>query len=234
MATPLDSVIEALVIQYLNDMVDELIYNAESAYTAGYSRASNMLGLAVETAAGQKAVQTYLQKYRYKLVQQGLITVSSPVYNQLGDIVRYIDSDIEWMRDKPAVIRNEVVDVIQQGISAGKAAGFRKNADGSYPSDTIAKDIQDLVGNYKSDAATISRTETARCYFNGEKDRYAETGVEYVQWMAADDCCDFCEPYRGKIMPLSECPSVPLHPNCRCDIRPILGSELEAYLRENQ
>jgi len=233
MEGPIDTVVEMLVIKYLADMSDEIVRNATEAFTAGYLRGSNVLKASVPTKAVQKAVQEFVRQYRYKLVEQGILTVSKPIKNQLGDVIGFTTEDINWMEEKPAKMRNQLVDVIEQGIKEGKPAGFQKLASGKYPAGTIAADIQQTVGNYKSDAAMIARTETARCYFGGEYERYAEAGVEYVCFEAAPDCCSMCEPYRGLIMPISSCPHIPLHPQCRCDIRPVLGSELEEYLRNN-
>ena len=63
-------------------------------------------------------------------------------------------------------------------------------------------------------ANVIWRTELARAFDHGSKERMKDLGVKYAYISAAPGCCEQCAELDGKIMPLSELPYLPIHPNC--------------------
>ena len=50
--------------------------------------------------------------------------------------------------------------------------------------------------------------------------------VAEKEWLTAPECCDICDEMNGKTAPLDEDfeggVSLPLHPNCRCTVLPVL------------
>jgi HK97 family phage portal protein len=102
-------------------------------------------------------------------------------------------------------------------------------------------------------AENIARTESARAYVKGEQEAWKQSGVvERKQWMLAADGCEFCQAaaaaHEGKSIALSQAffakgtvlqgtdggmmkldyeavDGPPLHPQCRCDLIPILEGE---------
>lgn len=92
-----------------------------------------------------------------------------------------------------------------------------------------------IAGNYAfSDdrAETIARTETAFADVAGNLAGYRASGqVESKQWIVGDACCDDCADLDGVVVDLDDDfpgdggDGPPLHPNCRCDIVPILSEE---------
>lgn len=90
-----------------------------------------------------------------------------------------------------------------------------------------------LADNYAfSDerAETIARTELANANVQGSIAGWKETGqVEKKQWIAAqDEFCDDCAELDGMIDDIDGDfkgnGDPPLHPNCRCDVLPILST----------
>jgi len=101
-------------------------------------------------------------------------------------------------------------------------------------------------------AEMIARTESARAYVQGETMAWEQSGVvKGKEWLLAPDACEFCEAaaaiFNAKLHGLREIPDgmgkgsvltgkdggtmtlsyediagPPLHPNCRCDLMPVI------------
>ena len=92
-----------------------------------------------------------------------------------------------------------------------------------------AKLLQNVVAS-PARALTIAVTEQARAITMASLERYRESGVEEVQWIAAIPC-DICEVNEGEVRPVGTTFSSgdsqpPVHPNCRCALLPLV-SEIE-------
>ena len=92
-----------------------------------------------------------------------------------------------------------------------------------------AKLLQNVVAS-PARALTIAVTEQARAITMASLERYTESGVEEVEWIAAIPC-DICEVNEGEVRPINTAfPSgdsqPPVHPNCRCALLPLV-SEIE-------
>jgi SPP1 gp7 family putative phage head morphogenesis protein len=77
-------------------------------------------------------------------------------------------------------------------------------------------------------AEMIARTETAFADVEGNIEAYKQSGqVSGKQWITGAGCCELCDELDGKIVPLNKAfpggrNGPPLHPNCRCDVLPVL------------
>ena len=73
-------------------------------------------------------------------------------------------------------------------------------------------------------ARMIARMETLYAFNASAKDRYRRNGIGTVEWVAAmtANTCDRCRALDGKRFKLGEEPDIPLHPNCRCTLIPIV------------
>ncbi|MDH4139070.1 MAG: phage minor head protein [Coriobacteriia bacterium] len=113
--------------------------------------------------------------------------------------------------------------------------------------DEIADDIE-AKGFDPARAQTIARTESARAYVEGQVQAWKQTDmVTGKKWLVAPEACPFCEAvgredqtkgmndafYKvGDVITASDgsrfvvdfdnVTGPPLHPNCRCDIIPVL------------
>jgi SPP1 gp7 family putative phage head morphogenesis protein len=101
-----------------------------------------------------------------------------------------------------------------------------------WSNDRLSDELQDNYAFSESRADTIARTETAYADVQGNMDAYRESGmVEQKQWIVGDECCDDCEMLDGEIVGIDEDfpdgagDSPPLHPNCRCDVIPVLSED---------
>ena len=89
-----------------------------------------------------------------------------------------------------------------------------------------AKLLQNVVAS-PARALTIAVTEQARAITTASLERYRESGVEEVEWIAAIPC-DICEVNEGEVRPVGTTfPSgdsqPPVHPNCRCALLPLVS-----------
>lgn len=217
--------IEEELLQLTTDWIDELIdsisLSASEAYLAGMYQALNQMKIGVSFEVLQNEALAFAAAYKEKLVTQGIITVTDLVKNDTGKVVGFHTKDIVWLSgDKSSSMRNEIMDVIRQGIIEGKPSGVKVSSAGTYQKGSIAAEIQKVTDSYKSQASTIARTETSRCYYNGQIDRYSRAGVQYVEYLGAPDACEDCQPFIGRIFVLGSEPPHPMHPNCKCNYTP--------------
>ena len=102
-----------------------------------------------------------------------------------------------------------------------------------YSNDQLADGLADSFAFSESRAETIARTETAAADVAGNMEAYRASGdVTGKQWIVAqDEVCDECQQNadQGVIDLDAEfitgCDGPPAHPNCRCDVIPVLNNE---------
>lgn len=75
-----------------------------------------------------------------------------------------------------------------------------------------------------SQAKTLVRTEVAHIQTEAAKKRYSDYGIKFVEFSAIHDSrtCEQCKALDGKIYPVNAAPILPVHPNGRCDILPVI------------
>jgi HK97 family phage portal protein len=114
----------------------------------------------------------------------------------------------------------------------------------------LSERIRTSTGFEPARAETIARTESARAYVQGQEEAWKQSGVvEGKQWLLAPDACEFCRAaareFSTKTVPLGQpffargstlagvaggtmrldyddVQGAPLHPNCRCDVVPVV------------
>ena len=100
-----------------------------------------------------------------------------------------------------------------------------------YSSQKLASAIADDYGFSTSRALTIARTEVAYAHVQGNLAGWKATGqVERKRWIVGDGCCDACQDLDGVEVDLDgtfdyedgPVDAPPAHPNCRCDVEPVL------------
>lgn len=103
-----------------------------------------------------------------------------------------------------------------------------------WSNDQLATAIGDNYAFSDERAETIARTETAFADVAGNLGGWKASGqVESKQWIVGAECCDDCQELDGVIVDLDDDfpgdggDGPPLHPNCRCDVLPILTEESE-------
>lgn len=73
-------------------------------------------------------------------------------------------------------------------------------------------------------ADTLVRTELAHIQTEAAKKRYEDYGIQYIEVLvdADDRTCDKCKALIGKKFPIHAAPPLPVHPNERCAIVPVV------------
>ncbi|MBR5823792.1 MAG: minor capsid protein [Paludibacteraceae bacterium] len=73
-------------------------------------------------------------------------------------------------------------------------------------------------------AETLVRTEVAHIQTEAAKKRYQDYGIKYVEVLVDPDerTCDLCKALIGKKFPVNETPPLPVHPNERCCLVPVI------------
>ena len=78
------------------------------------------------------------------------------------------------------------------------------------------------IAYYRADS--IVRTELAHIQTESAKKRYQDSGITQVEiWASPDERqCPECRKLHKKRFPIGAEPQVPVHPNCRCCIIPVI------------
>ena len=97
-------------------------------------------------------------------------------------------------------------------IAAGKKTTDLKNA------------LQERFGVSYSRADTLVRTELCHIQTEAAKKRYEDYGVQYFEVLVDPDerTCELCKELIGKRFPINGASPLPVHPNERCAIVPII------------
>ena len=131
------------------------------------------------------------------------------------------DGGMKDMLDQADLTIQGLADTSIERIGNAIADGLAKGD--SY--EATAKVIRDVVED-PTRADTIANTEYARAMTTAALDTYAEAGVEQKRWEAESDACPECEENAAEgDIPLDEefaNGDVPVHPNCRCAIAPVV------------
>lgn len=74
-------------------------------------------------------------------------------------------------------------------------------------------------------AQTLVRTEVAHIQIEASRRRYEDYGIEYVEVLTADDghVCPLCQELNGKRFKTNQTPPLPVHPNERCCLIPVVN-----------
>lgn len=126
----------------------------------------------------------------------------------------------ELIKGLDATTRERVRELVDQAIAEG------------WSNDTLADalDNDGVFGDAR--AEMIARTESAAADVQGNLIGWKESGVVAgKEWKTGAGCCDECEALEGEIVPLDEefpDGDPPAHPNCRCDVLPVMANKEEA------
>lgn len=84
--------------------------------------------------------------------------------------------------------------------------------------------LQDRFNVSYHRAQTLVRTEVAHIQTEAAKQRYKDYGIEYVEVLVDEDerTCELCKALQGKRFLTTETPPLPVHPNERCCLVPVI------------
>lgn len=114
-------------------------------------------------------------------------------------------------------------DELAKRMSRSLVEGFEKGE----TINLLTRRVKEVTDFGKQRAVTIARTETMRAVNSATKDRYERAGVTKVEWLTALDSrqCDECESLHGEVFDIDKVPDLPVHPNCRCTVIPVIESD---------
>jgi len=92
---------------------------------------------------------------------------------------------------------------------------------GKMPAD-VKKQLMNDYNVSWNEADRLIRTESSHAYNKAARDSYTAAGIQECEYLAESDCCDICREFKGRRMPTGSFPELPMHPNCRCTIAPIV------------
>jgi HK97 family phage portal protein len=153
----------------------------------------------------------------------------------------------DFSRDYSLKLAGEINQTSIERLKASIGQGLDNDEDLGQLTERVQAQFD---GFKRSRSKMIARTESARAFVGSELLAWHKSGiVEGKLWLLAPDACEFCRAiekhYRNKILPLgdnfafhgglltgvdggqmrldySDISGPPLHPNCRCDLIPIL------------
>lgn len=92
---------------------------------------------------------------------------------------------------------------------------------GALPADVKKQLMEDYSVSW-NEADRLVRTESSRAYNKAARDSYTAAGIAECEYLAESDCCEVCADFKGRKMPIMDFPELPMHPNCRCTMAPIV------------
>lgn len=95
---------------------------------------------------------------------------------------------------------------------------------GGKKTSDLKKALMERFGVSYNNADMLARTELAHIQTQAAKQRYTDTGIEWVQvWADPDERrCDVCGKLHKKRYPVGAQMPIPAHPRCRCCIVPVV------------
>ena len=210
--------IDALYAEILDNSMEDLtrsqLYNLNHYIALRDAVAKEVEGLAVEQNRKLDKLLEYITTETYKSNMEEL-GFSFSIVNEL-DAKAIATENWSGIRYSDRVWKNangfnaRVMEDVESLIVGGK-----------MPADVKKKLMEDYSVSW-NEADRLVRTESSRAYNKAARDSYTAAGIQQAEYLAESDCCDICREYKGRKMPISDFPELPMHPNCKCTIAPIV------------
>lgn len=155
----------------------------------------------------------------------GIAQVTDPLDEMLAQANKRA---IKWAEERAADLVTQIRETTRDRVRELVAKALEEG----WSNEQLAAALEDSEAFSDARALMIARTETAFADVAGNLIGWQESGVvESKEWIVAQDNeCDACAELAGEIVPLDEeFPEgdPPLHPNCRCDVLPVLADPEE-------
>lgn len=119
---------------------------------------------------------------------------------------------------------NRLLETLNDGLIQTIVSGKKTSA--------LKKTLQERFNISYRRADTLVRTEMCHIQTQAAKQRYEDYGIRYVEVLVDPDnrTCEKCKSLIGKKFLITETPPLPVHPNERCTIVPVIeGVEDKTY-----
>lgn len=150
--------------------------------------------------------------------------------DKITDLVN--DRAVDYAKERSAELVTRISESTREMLRADVADAM-ENGDSN---DDLAATLEDNYGFSADRADMIARTETAYADVAGNLEAYRASGVVAgKKWITGEGCCDLCDELNGEVIGIDETfptddgdiDGPPYHPNCRCDVVPILDTEMD-------
>lgn len=180
-----------------------------------FLREIKKLGGDVESFSNESMYDAFRENYENITEMLGGVDVVLPNKKAMEKMMRdpWRGSDFSsrlWENTKK--LSSVLNDTLRHGIQQGKNIT------------EIAVELDAKMQQGFNVAHRLVRTETMHTLNTSSLEGYKASGVEKVQFWAAEDerTCDLCGKLHGKVYSFDKAPVLPLHPNCRCTYLPVL------------
>jgi len=174
-----------------------------------------------ESAVYQAGVQNELRKMA---TDGAKIAVDQVLGDAAADVFSQANLDaIKWSESRSAELVSLIDKTTREGIKDLVAKAEREG----WSNQQLAQELRDRYEFSAYRAEMIARTETAMADVQGSLKGWKDSGVvDRKEFLAAPQCCALCQTYNHKIVDIDDrfpFGDPPVHPNCRCDILPVLS-----------
>jgi len=190
------------------------------------------IGLSIKRTEITNLVNTIFNDYSTQQVEQ-ITRLVSTVYNNTrvgvsSEIGGMFDTTNDYQLKQLLQREYKGLNLSQRIYSNNKQIAERINNDISRLLYTDASPQQikaQIAADFnitRAQAERLFRTETSRFYNEATHDAYRAAGIEQMEFLAEVDACEVCSSLDGKLYPIAAGTPVPVHPNCRCVILPVI------------
>ena len=205
--------IEKLYIEIMEDSDGKVLVSHLYSYNRYYELLNNIntelrkLGLKEQVFMKQELERVYIQN---QAIIGASFNLSSEINYQevemaINDI--WLNDGKNWSdriwADKEKLserLRENIIDCLAAGASPAR----------------LEKELITSFNVSFHNAQTLARTELAHIQNVSTLDKYKKDGIEEVRILVDKNCCDECNENKGKIFPVIDAPTLPIHPNCKC------------------
>jgi SPP1 gp7 family putative phage head morphogenesis protein len=173
------------------------------------------------------AAQPDLEEYlRAMYADGGAVALAQVLLETSDDMLALVNQNaVEYAKQRAATLVTSIAESTRDMLRSTVARALEEG----WSNDTLAAELSSAYPFSAERAMLIARTETAWADVQGNLTGYKASGVvAKKRWIIAqDEFCDDCRELDGVEVDLdSEFPGghdgPPLHPNCRCDVVPVV------------
>ncbi|MFR4997157.1 MAG: minor capsid protein [Clostridium paraputrificum] len=176
------------------------------------------LGENVEIFGKKNMQDGFIETYSNIMTKLGITKFDEVPKKVMEEMLRkpWLGSDFStrlWKNTQ--VLATNLNDLLTNGIIQGKTIT------------EIAIQLNNRMNEGFNVAHRLIRTETMHYLNESAKKAYKDGGCKDIQlWAAVDErVCKVCGSKHGNIYNLKDCPTLPLHANCRCTILPVIDEK---------
>lgn len=193
----------------VDNFVAQLIYSLASAaadsYLAGTQEAGDKLGRKIDPDVYRARAKARAAKYAADLeADKAIMNLDMPVdgcpLRNAKAKPKKASQVVPWLEPMKAQMTTDLTVMVQAG-------------------DTKA--VDQYFDAWKGRADLIALMSTTMIAFDGQFGAFSDEGVNGMEWVCGGNPCAFCEEHDGNVYALDECPDLPVHPNCECDVKPV-------------